>query len=125
MTRNRASAKAAGTRFATGVAAYLAHWLDSDHIERRALTGAKDRGDIAGVRVHGQRVVIETKDCARISLGPWSTETEQERINDGALVGITIFKRHGKGQPGDQWALLTVRDLVALIGGKRVDEDAS
>ena len=38
MSRTRASAKAAGTRFETDVAKYLAEHVD-DRIERRAKTG--------------------------------------------------------------------------------------
>lgn len=62
MTRNRTSAKAAGTRLERELADYLAATLADDRIERRARNGAKDRGDVAGVRVHGQRLVIECKD---------------------------------------------------------------
>ena len=62
MTRSRRSAKAAGTRFETSIANALATALDDDRIERRARNGSKDRGDIAGVRLHSQRVVIECKD---------------------------------------------------------------
>lgn len=56
MTRSRRSAKQAGTRFETAIAAALAAALDDDRIERRTRNGAKDRGDIAGIRLHGQRV---------------------------------------------------------------------
>ena len=63
MTRNRASAKKAGTAFETQVAEYLAMKLADIRIERRAKTGAKDRGDIAGVKtVAGGLVVIECKN---------------------------------------------------------------
>lgn len=123
MTRTRASARAAGTRFASAISMYLARHLDDDRIERRALTGARDRGDVAGIRVHGKKVVVEAKDCARLSLGPWAAEAEQERINDAALVGVVISKRHGKGQAGDQWVHMTLRDFCALISGVRPDDD--
>ena len=73
MSRTRASAKAAGTRFETLVAKYLAETVD-DRIERRAKTGAQDRGDIVGVRHSGQRVVIECKDTCRINLAGWAAE---------------------------------------------------
>jgi hypothetical protein len=61
MTRSRRSAKQAGTRFETAIATALADALDDDRIERRTRNGAKDRGDISGIRLHGQRVVIECK----------------------------------------------------------------
>jgi hypothetical protein len=68
MTRSRASARAAGTRTETAVARFLADHVD-DRIERRRPTGAKDRGDLSGVCVHGKRVVVEVKDCAKLELG--------------------------------------------------------
>ena len=120
MSRTRASAKAAGTRFESQVAAYLAEHVD-DRIERRAKTGAKDRGDIAGVRHRGQRVVIECKDTTRATLGPWVNEADVERGNDDALVGVVAHKRHGNGKPGDQFVTMTLRDFVALLTGERPD----
>ncbi|MDQ5862055.1 MAG: hypothetical protein M3536_07330 [Actinomycetota bacterium] len=118
MTRSRASAKNAGTTFERATADYLALVVD-DRIDRRVKNGAKDRGDIGGVRVHGQRVVIECKNTAKISLGPWATEAEIERGNDDALAGVVIHKRHGKGAPGEQWVTMTLADFAALLTGSR------
>ena len=117
MTRNRASAKKAGSRFETLVASYLAEALDDDRIERRARTGAKDRGDITGVRHMGARVVVEAKDCARPQLSAWAAEAEIERGNDDAVAGLIVYKRHGRGDPADQWVACTLGDLVALLTG--------
>lgn len=123
MTRTRASAKAAGTRHETAVAAYLATHVD-DRIERRARTGAKDRGDLSGVRAPGGgRIVVECKNTARIDLAGWARETETERGNDDALVGVVVHKRHGVSDPGAQWVTCTLRDFVALITGQRPEED--
>lgn len=118
MARSNASAKKAGSKFERDVADYLAYHVD-DRIDRRVKTGAADKGDIGGLRVHGQRVVVECKDTARINLGGWANEAEVERVNDDALLALVAHKRHGKGQPGDQWVTLTLRDLVALITGGR------
>lgn len=119
MTRNRASAKKAGTRFESEVAGYLAANVD-DRIERRAKTGAKDRGDISGLRaLFGKRVVVEVKNTARTNLAGWYAEAEVERDNDDALVGIVVSKRHGVGDPGRQWVHMTLADLVALLTGER------
>jgi hypothetical protein len=60
MTRSRASAKAAGAKFERDVADWLARHVD-DRIDRRVKTGAKDKGDIAGIRHMGARVDLETK----------------------------------------------------------------
>ncbi len=122
MTRSRASAKAAGTRFETAIARALAEHLDDDRIERRARTGGRDRGDIGGVRVHGQRVVLELKDCARMDLPGWTREAHLEAGHDDALVGLVVHKRRGVGNPLDQWVTCTVRDLIALLSGRRPAE---
>jgi hypothetical protein len=121
MTRTRASAKSAGTRMETTVARYLAEHVD-DRIERRRLSGGKDRGDLSGVRCHGQRVVIEVKDTAVVALGPWLNEAEVERGNDDALAGVVVAKRRGLGDPGSQLCVMTLRDLAALLCGVRPDD---
>ena len=119
MTRNRASAKAAGSRFERAIADYLATVLDDDRIDRRPKAGAKDRGDIGGLRVHGQRIVAECKDTARMSLPAWTKEAHIEAGNDDALVGVVISKRQGVGDPARQWVHMELRDLVSLITGQQ------
>lgn len=120
MTRSRKTAREAGTKFETTIVRYLATALGDDRIERRPKFGSKDRGDIGGVRVHGQKVVVECKDYAgSINAGPWLNEAEVERGNDDALVGLVIAKRRGLGDPADQLVIMTVADLVALMSGSR------
>ncbi len=119
MTRTRASAKAAGTRFERQIADALAAALDDDRIDRRVRTGAKDRGDVAGVRLHGQRVVIECKDTARMALPEWTTEAQLQAGNDDALVGVVVHKRHGCADPMRQWVTCTLADFVAILTGQR------
>ncbi|MFA5712009.1 hypothetical protein [Mycolicibacterium sp.] len=119
MARSRASAKKAGTAFETSIARYLAQALDDDRIERRARTGGKDRGDIAGARVHGQRLVIECKNTCRVALPEWTNEAHTEAGNDDALVGVVVHKRTGVTSPGRQWVSMTVDDLLALMTGQR------
>ena len=87
--------------------------------DRRVKTGAKDCGDVGGVHVHDQRLAIEVKNTARLALGTWAAETETERVNDQALAGLIVHKRHGKGQAADQWVTMTLRDLLAIINGSR------
>lgn len=120
--RNRRSAKAAGTRMETTVAGYLNKHVD-DRIERRRQSGAKDRGDISGLKHMGERVVVEVKDTSRWTPGEWITEAEIERLNDDAAVGLVVAKRRGRAAPGDQFVLMTLRDLVALLTGSRPEED--
>jgi hypothetical protein len=119
VTRNRASAKAAGSSFERLIANWLAVHV-SEFIDRRVKTGAKDKGDLSGVRAHGQRVVIEAKDYGgKYNVGPWLTEADIERGNDDALVGAVVAKRRGTRDPGDQVVIMTLRDLAALLTGRR------
>lgn len=122
MTRNRRSARQAGTRFETSIATALSEALEDDRIERRARNGSKDRGDIGGVRIHGQRVVIECKDTSTLRLPEWTAEARTECGNDGALVGVVVHKRRGVGDPFQQWVSMTVADLVALLTGQAVEQ---
>lgn len=121
MSRTRASAKAAGSDFERKVADYLAQFVD-DRVDRRVKTGAKDKGDIAGLRTLGpvpKRVVVEVKNVTRLSLGTWLTEAEVERQNDDALLSVVVHKRHGIGAMGDQYVTCTLRDFVALMTERR------
>lgn len=104
------------------VADYLRDNVD-DRIDRRVRTGAKDRGDIAGLRHMGQRIVVEVKDTARWTPAAWLAEVEIERRNDDASVGIVVCKRIGKGAAGDQLCMLTLNDLVSLLTGTRPADD--
>lgn len=119
MSRTRSSAKAAGSRFERDIADYLASALADDRIDRRPKTGAKDRGDIGGVRIHGQRLVLECKNVTKQALPQWTDEAHTEAGNDDALVGVVVHKRHGTGYPGKQWVSMTVDDFLALLSGAR------
>lgn len=116
--RSRKSAKDAGTRFESAIAECLRAHVD-DRIERRTKTGNKDRGDLSGWRYGPHRIVAEIKNTSRINLGAWAGEAEIERLNDDAHVAVVIHKRHGKGDPLDQWVTCTLRDLIALTTMER------
>lgn len=119
MSRSRRSARTAGTRFETSVADYLAAHVD-DAIERRARNGSKDRGDISGLRHMAGRVVVECKDYGgQFKAAQWVSEADTERGNDDALAGIVVAKRRGTQDPADQWVLMTLGELVALLSGDR------
>lgn len=113
------AARAKGTAFETAVVRWLREALGDDRIERRSLNGRNDRGDVAGVRAWGQRVVIECKSQARHSLAEWLGEAEVERGNDDALAGVVVFKRRGTTDPNEQYVLMSGADLVALLTGTR------
>lgn len=116
MSRNRASAKKAGTLMESLVANFLAFRLADDRIERRAKNGSKDRGDISGVRIPGGRVVIEVKNVSsKIDLPGWLREAEIERGNDDAVIGVVVHKRHGSANPSDQHVTMTLETFATLL----------
>lgn len=123
MVRNRASAKKAGTQLETQVAEYLAMKLADIRIERRAKTGAKDRGDIAGVlTVAGGAVVIEVKNHSRDNLPQWIKEAEIERKNDDevtgrTVAGVVVHKKHGSNKAAEQYVTMTLETFVVLLEG--------
>lgn len=121
MTRTRASAKAAGSRFERTVADYLRDNV-SEFIDRRVKTGAKDKGDISGVRSRGKRVVIECKDTTRTNLAGWITEAHTQAGNDDASVGVVVHKRTGVANPARQYVTMTLGDLVFLLTGEEQPE---
>jgi hypothetical protein len=125
MSRTQASAKSAGTAHETKIAKYLAAHVD-ERIERRARNGSKDRGDLSGLRViGGGRLVAELKDYGgRINAGPWMAEADIEAGNDDAIAAVVIAKRRGTTDPGQQWVLTTVADLVTILTGQRPQEGA-
>jgi hypothetical protein len=119
MTRNRSSAKSAGTAHELNIAKYLSQHVD-DRIERRVKHGAKDTGDIGGLKVLGNRVVIEAKDYGgRINVSEWLREAEVEAGHDGAIGGIVVAKKRGTTNPGEQVVLMEMSVFVALITGER------
>jgi hypothetical protein len=93
------------------------YWRDNwdDRIDRRVRTGAKDKGDLANVRVRNHRIVVECKNTRAVDLAGWIGEAQQEAINDEALIGIVVAKRKGKGNPEDQYVVLTQGDFLKLL----------
>ncbi len=92
MTRSNRSAKAAGSKTERDTADYLAEHID-DRIDRRVKTGAKDRGDIGGVRLspalRGGKVVIECKNVAPPKSAP-TFEQLLDLVADGPFTGTAI-----------------------------------
>ena len=120
MGRSRRSAKQAGASFERLMADYFALALDDDRIDRRVKTGAKDRGDIAGLRMRGKRVVVECKDYGgRHRLPEWLKEAETERGNDDAEYGVVAWKRLGVRDPAKQYVTMTAETFMAMVAGGR------
>jgi hypothetical protein len=120
LSRTNKSARNAGSSFERSIADYLATALNDDRIDRRVKYGKADRGDIAGLRTRdGRRITVECKNVIRPALAQWAAEAENERMNDNAIAGIIVHKRHGRGKPEDQWVTMTTKNLVALLTGER------
>lgn len=115
MTRNRASAKKAGTSWESEIVrALIAHgW---PHAERRRLAGSRDRGDIAGVA----GVVIEAKNMARLDLAGAVDEARAEALNDstgvfGTSHGVAWLKRKGRSKAEEGYVVMTGSTFMQLL----------
>lgn len=104
---------AKGTRAETAVVNYLRS-KGRENVERRALQGSRDRGDIAGI----PGVVFEVKAGSRLEIPRWLGEAECERVNDSAHVGLLVVKPKGVGEARvqDWWAIQRLEQALGLLG---------
>lgn len=104
-----------GTRAETAVVRYLKAygWPSA---ERRALTGAQDQGDITGTPGVCWEVKARKKPISDLDVAGWMVETETERRNAGAVVGVLVVRRAGvgEGHAGRWWAYLSAGTLTGL-----------
>jgi transposase len=117
-----------GTEFTTGVIRYL-----NDHgypfAELRNQHGTNDQGDITGL---GPGLVIECKGghaaeaASDAQIAAWLRETEVERQNARADVGVLVTKRKGYGRAnaGLWWAHMDADTFYVLMGQSSPSEDA-
>jgi hypothetical protein len=103
------AAKVKGTRWESAIVGYLME-CGFPAVERRALNGAKDKGDIAGLPV-----VVEAKNCKAVSLGAWVDEADVEARNAGVPVGVVWHHRRGKASPADGFVTMSGSAFVALM----------
>jgi hypothetical protein len=92
----------------------VVNWLVSQgrkHVERRALNGVNDRGDIAGLPA----VVIEVKNHKEMKLSAWLKELEVEMANDKAETGVVIHKKTGTLDVGKWYATMPVSEWFKLL----------
>ncbi|MFD7990760.1 PDDEXK family nuclease [Streptomyces mexicanus] len=82
------------------------------YAERRLAGSTKDRGDIAGL----PGIVIEAKNTASRNLAQWIDETEAERVNAGAWLGVVWHKRTGRASAADGYVTMTGAQFLALLG---------
>lgn len=80
-------------------------------VERRALSGAHDRGDIAGLG----DVVVEVKNHKAMSLAPWVDEANVERDNAEAEIGVVWHKRIGRTDPRRWYVSMDGETFLKLL----------
>lgn len=105
------ASRAKGTRHETNVVRYL-NANGFPHVERRALNGSRDRGDVAGL----PGVVIEAKSEKRFDLAGWLDEAVKEGRNASAAIAVVWAHRPGKSSAGDGYVIMTGAQFVALLG---------
>ncbi len=80
-------------------------------VERRALQGSLDKGDISGI----QDVCLEIKDHRTMNLSGWVKELEVEMQNSQALTGAVIHKKRGTLDVGEWYATIPVWVYIDLL----------
>lgn len=78
--------------------------------ERRALAGALDKGDIAGV----PGVMFECKAERAINLAQYMKEVELQTHNAGASVGVAVVKKRNYGAR-DAYAVMPLHGFLQLL----------
>lgn len=116
--------KAKGTRFETAVCRYLRDRLGQPHVERRALHGSRDMGDLFGIEARGFRVVAECKavdSWGPALMGEWRSQALGERENAGADA-VVLVVRVPRAPVWRSQAHVTLRDLARLSRPLRVND---
>ena len=108
--KKMSKSKQKGTSAETAVVNYL---KDKWKIpaERRALTGALDKGDISGI----SDVVFEVKNHKTMTLGQWMEELKVEVTNASAETGVVVHKRKGTTDVGEWYATMPVEVYINLL----------
>jgi hypothetical protein len=102
---------------------YLRKRLEDERIDRAAMRGNRDAGDIHGLVAHGYRGIVECKDYkswSRSDLLDWQSQTVVERGNADADFALLGAHRKGVGETrfGENDCHLQVRDLERVMGGE-------
>lgn len=87
------------------------------HAERRALTGGKDKGDLAGIYGVAGAVVVEVKNRRTVAVPEWLREALTEQKHANAAVAAVIAKPRGVGETrvGDWHVHMTVAQFCDLL----------
>lgn len=110
MARNGASAKKAGTSWESEIVRTLIEY-GWPHAERRRLSGAYDKGDIAGV----PGVVIEAKNTKALDLAGAVNEAIAEGVNANAAVAVAWIKRRGNAKARGGYVVMDGHQFLQLL----------
>ena len=121
--------KDVGTKFESATVAYLRERTGDTRIERRAMHGNRDMGDVYGIRAHGYEGIAECKRVERLTsdrLDKFKRQAIDERGNADADFVLLIVWRKGKGYQarngkapasfGENVCWVTVEDLLKVSG---------
>lgn len=107
-----------GTRFETAVAGYLSLATGQD-VTRRALSGAKDEGDLRGFSIGDEPCVVECKNCKALNIADWLRQARTEAANADADFGVVVFHRRGVGldmvRMGEQAVLMDLDTFSRIV----------
>ena len=103
--------KQKGTLAETAIKEYLKE--NGHQAFRMPLQGAKDEGDIY---IFGLPLVIEVKNCVKMTLSEWVKEAKVERDNAKAEVGVVWHKKKGTTNPADWYVTMSGQDFLIMLG---------
>lgn len=127
----RTKPKALGTDYETANVVYARERTGDERIERRAMHGSRDMGDVYGIRAHGHEGIMECKRVERLSdglLDKFKAQALAERDNADADFVLLSVWRKGKGYQtrdgkapksfGENVCYVTIEDLLKIAGGR-------
>lgn len=103
-----------GTAFETAVVRYLNE--RGHRTERRALAGALDRGDIAGL----DGWTLECKATREIDLAGAVDEAAREAMNAGTALFAAVVKRRNRGV-AEAYVVIPLRIWADIVGSASGD----
>jgi len=101
--------KQKGTAFETAVVEFLKPHFPT--VERRALHGNTDKGDIAGI----PEWTFELKNRKTLDVGGAVDEATLEAMNANTAYGVAIIKRPRRGDVAHSFAVMPLAQLVTII----------
>jgi len=109
-------AKQKGAATETMYVTHLISKYNLFNVERRHLSGANDKGDIAGwASSPNKKVCVEVKSGAQLSLPKWLAELKEEKKNSGANVGCVVVRPKGKPAPDDWFVIMPHPEFMELM----------